>query len=165
MATHELKSWSAEFQRMKKGEKCYELRKNDRNFQVGDELILLEFDYTTQNFTGDKLKATVKSIMESKNPFHDLDDYVIMSLEFKKGHLPYQPEKILNDLKEVLVVKESPDYSSIVVNLCGDIFIKRTTYPSEFIRKVISVTDKYEGATYMIYSDLNNTVNLIITSR
>lgn len=44
MKTHELKTWSKPFEAILKGEKTYEIRKEDRSFEVGDSLLLKEFD-------------------------------------------------------------------------------------------------------------------------
>jgi len=43
---HELKTDSAVFQAVHEGKKTFEIRKNDRNFKVGDELWLKETVYT-----------------------------------------------------------------------------------------------------------------------
>lgn len=42
---HELKTWSEYFNDIVSGKKPFELRKNDRNFQVGDKLHLIEIAY------------------------------------------------------------------------------------------------------------------------
>ena len=39
---HELKTEKKYYDRVVTGEKKFELRKNDRDFQVGDEIILIE---------------------------------------------------------------------------------------------------------------------------
>jgi|TARA_Y100000310_G_scaffold298310_1_gene332146 hypothetical protein len=44
MKTHELKTEPKYFGRLVSGDKTFEIRKNDRDFQVGDELILKEYD-------------------------------------------------------------------------------------------------------------------------
>jgi hypothetical protein len=44
MQTHYLKTWPAYFARVRSGEKPFEVRKNDRDFQTGDTLVLQEFD-------------------------------------------------------------------------------------------------------------------------
>lgn len=41
---HELKTLPRYFERVLTGEKTFELRKNDRDFQVGDQISLLEFN-------------------------------------------------------------------------------------------------------------------------
>lgn len=44
MRTHYLKTWQPYFDMMKNGTKTFDLRKNDRNFQVGDLVMLYEYD-------------------------------------------------------------------------------------------------------------------------
>jgi hypothetical protein len=43
MKIHGLKTWSGFFTALKKGDKTFELRKNDRDFIAGDQLLLQEF--------------------------------------------------------------------------------------------------------------------------
>lgn len=42
--THELKTWPDQWRALARGEKPFEVRKDDRGFEVGDHLILNEFD-------------------------------------------------------------------------------------------------------------------------
>jgi len=44
MRIHHLKTWPNPFTAMWKGDKTYEIRKNDRDFGVGDLLVLQEYD-------------------------------------------------------------------------------------------------------------------------
>lgn len=44
MAEHELKTWPSFFEAIRRGEKMFEVRKNDRGFQKGDVLILHKWD-------------------------------------------------------------------------------------------------------------------------
>ena len=43
MVTHELKSWPEMFEPLLNGKKTFELRYNDRRFEVGDILVLKEW--------------------------------------------------------------------------------------------------------------------------
>ena len=44
MREHQLKTWPQYFERIISGQKNFEVRKNDRDFQVGDILILNHYD-------------------------------------------------------------------------------------------------------------------------
>jgi hypothetical protein len=43
-ATHYLKTWPAFWEAVERGDKTFEVRKNDRAFQTGDLLVLEYFD-------------------------------------------------------------------------------------------------------------------------
>lgn len=74
---HKLKTWPKYFQEVKNNNKRFEARLNDRDFKVGDGLILIEYD-TDKGYTGDMLARTVTYIL-SEPPFVPRG-YVIMSL-------------------------------------------------------------------------------------
>lgn len=67
MKTHELKAWPQYFQAVLDGRKTFEVRKNDRGFEVGDELHLVEFDPNPDpdepNFSGRHLHARVTYVL------------------------------------------------------------------------------------------------------
>lgn len=44
MRRHELKTWPEFYRAVQDNKKTFELRYNDRNYQVGDELLLREFE-------------------------------------------------------------------------------------------------------------------------
>jgi DUF971 family protein len=44
MMRHELKTWPEFYRAIQENKKTFELRYNDRNYQVGDELLLREFE-------------------------------------------------------------------------------------------------------------------------
>ena len=56
---HRLKCWPEYFQALKMGLKTFELRKDDRNFQVGDILVLEEYLPDEGRYTGDELRFSV----------------------------------------------------------------------------------------------------------
>lgn len=49
--THELKTWVEYYQAVCNGEKTFEVRKDDRNFNVGDYLHLREWDNVNEVYT------------------------------------------------------------------------------------------------------------------
>ena len=80
MTTHELKTWPSAFRPLLSGRKLFELRKNDRDFQVGDRLFLREWDPDGRGYTGRMLRATVGYILHA-GAFPGLEDgYVVLGL-------------------------------------------------------------------------------------
>jgi len=61
--THELKTWPEYFEAIWDERKNFELRKNDRNFEVGDVLLLQEYEPTTEVYSGRVIKVTVTYIL------------------------------------------------------------------------------------------------------
>lgn len=61
---HELKTYPKYFQETIEGNKLFEIRKNDRNFQVGDVLLLKEWDNI--KYTGREVGAMVRYILYDK---------------------------------------------------------------------------------------------------
>lgn len=60
----ELKTESKYFQAQKDGVKNFEIRKNDRDYQVGDVLILREYVSEKGQYTGRKLRCLVTYITD-----------------------------------------------------------------------------------------------------
>ena len=56
---HRIKTVQPYFGDMKTGLKTFESRKDDRNYQVGDILVLLEYDPRTDTYSGDVLVKRV----------------------------------------------------------------------------------------------------------
>lgn len=63
MKRHELKTWTQYFQDIKHNNKRFELRVNDREFEVKDILKLKEWDNTNERYTGDFITAKVDYIL------------------------------------------------------------------------------------------------------
>ena len=78
---HSLKITPEYFNSIKTSEKKFEVRKNDRNFKVGDILQLNEYDGT--DFTYESLYAKVTYILDDEN--YCLNGMVIMSIELLGG--------------------------------------------------------------------------------
>ena len=52
------------FQDVKSGTKNFEYRKNDRDFQVGDALILKEFNPAIQMYSGDTITVKITYLLQ-----------------------------------------------------------------------------------------------------
>ena len=74
--THELKTRPDYFNAVSDGRKKFELRRNDRNFKIGDHILLCE--WTGSDYTGKKIKCRIDYILER---YDGLDpDYVILGI-------------------------------------------------------------------------------------
>lgn len=62
-AIHRLKTWPIFFAEVRSGAKPFEARKDDRNFQVGDTLILQEWSNHTEQYTGEEETRIVTYIL------------------------------------------------------------------------------------------------------
>jgi hypothetical protein len=65
--THYLKCWPEFFGEIFAGRKRHDLRRNDREFQVGDMIVLREFD-PKDGYTGLALEAQITYITSVKSP-------------------------------------------------------------------------------------------------
>jgi hypothetical protein len=79
--THVLKTWPKYFEAVYFGEKTFEVRKNDRNFQVGDVLVLREWDPETEEYSGRKMEVKVTYMMHGSEHTVIDDGYVIMGIK------------------------------------------------------------------------------------
>ncbi len=61
---HELKIWPEYYEVVRSGLKTFEIRKNDRGFQVGDTLLLREYDANSEEFTGRSITRSITYIVE-----------------------------------------------------------------------------------------------------
>lgn len=50
---HDLRCWPEYFAAVRRGDKPFELRRDDRPYQVGDTLLLREYDPMRPGYTGD----------------------------------------------------------------------------------------------------------------
>jgi uncharacterized protein DUF3850 len=76
---HELKTWPLFFKRVLTGQKNFELRKDDRGFEIGDTLNLKEWDPITNEYTGRTVLRRVTYILRG-GEFGLEPGYVIMSI-------------------------------------------------------------------------------------
>jgi hypothetical protein len=65
--THDLKTWPIFFALVAGGHKSFEVRRNDRDFQMGDTLILREWEpgpYPPEGYTGHELRRRVHWVFD-----------------------------------------------------------------------------------------------------
>jgi hypothetical protein len=88
MEIHRLKTWPDEFWAMKFGEKRFDYRKNDRNFKVGDLVLLEEYEALGEDgaeigYTGQRLLFEITYILdgaEAPVQYNLPAEYCIMDL-------------------------------------------------------------------------------------
>ena len=81
---HELKIAPHFFDQVRYGNKRFELRKNDRDFGVGDILRLKEWD--GEKFTGEEIDVSVRFILHQ---YPGLErGYCIMSIDTMMNYVP-----------------------------------------------------------------------------
>lgn len=61
---HALKIWPTEFGEVVSGAKCHEVRRFDRDFRRGDDLLLQEWAPETERYTGRKVLVRVLAITQ-----------------------------------------------------------------------------------------------------
>lgn len=76
---HELKLVQPYFEAVSAGKKNFEVRRNDRDFQVGDTLILKEFRTISGTYTGKQLERTIVYLLD--HPDYVKPGMVIMAIE------------------------------------------------------------------------------------
>ena len=63
---HHLKCWPEEFKQMASGEKPFDVRKDDRDYQVGDHIVQQEWIPGDEYYTGEEVVVLVTSKLEGK---------------------------------------------------------------------------------------------------
>ena len=74
---HNLKIRPEYFNAIEKGDKTFEVRYNDRNYQPHDILVLQEHD--GENYTGREITVEVTYLLD--NPGYCKEGYVVMSIK------------------------------------------------------------------------------------
>lgn len=78
--THVLKTWPRPFVAAWFGKKKHEIRKNDRDFKVGDTLILREWDPDSRMYSGRQIRCLV-SYLSTGGSWGLPDDLCVMSID------------------------------------------------------------------------------------
>ena len=77
MTTHYLKLTQPFFSEVQKGTKTFEHRKNDRDYQVGDEIVLMEYDPRNMSFSGQEINGVITYVLT--NRFGMDEDFCVFS--------------------------------------------------------------------------------------
>lgn len=81
---HNLKTWPQYFRAVQNGSKPFEIRDNtDRNFQVGDFVILHEWDPVDERYVGPKITQMITYVTD----FEQKPGYVVFGITVR------QPDK------------------------------------------------------------------------
>ena len=77
---HELKTAPVYFNRSWSGEKLFEVRKNDRHFQKGDGIILMEWD--GEKYTGYQIIGSITYVLSEFDAINS--EYVVFGFKIRK---------------------------------------------------------------------------------
>lgn len=91
--THYLKTWDIYFRHILDGKKKFEIRKNDRDYHVGDTLVLQEYDTMKCRLTGREIVATVNYVLLEAVSFGLQQGYCIMSISTEALTQDAQPDR------------------------------------------------------------------------
>ena len=87
MKTHELKIWPQYFEAVARKDKCFEIRKNDRKFGIGDKLILREYN---GEYTGRTCERFVQYIYFGTGDFGLAEGFCVLGLS-ENANDKYKP--------------------------------------------------------------------------
>lgn len=77
---HDLKTWPIYFDSVVEGRKTLDLRKNDRDFRVGDLLILREYEPDRQAYTGYVAVAEITHMVLNASEFGLAEGFAALSI-------------------------------------------------------------------------------------
>jgi hypothetical protein len=95
---HYLKIWPEFYKDVKSRRKRFEMRFNDRGYQVGDILVLQEFDPTLKDYTGSSDIIALVTYALTQKPFVP-DGYICMSINVIAGQYIDEREELIQALQ------------------------------------------------------------------
>lgn len=78
--THELKILPRWFEDVQAGRKNFEIRRNDRDFEEGDYLLLKEWNWSRGEYTGREVTRKIQYIYQGDGTYGLSEDYCILGL-------------------------------------------------------------------------------------
>ena len=93
-ATHLLKIAPANFERVRNGNKTFEIRKDERGYQKGDIVVLNEYDRSLHTTEGYKYTGSaVSAVIGYVTAYEQQSGYVVFSLTNVEECAPEKAEK------------------------------------------------------------------------
>ena len=89
MKLHVLKCWPEFFRATLAGDKPFEVRENDRNYQVSDWLLLREWEPGAEEYADRAILAKVTYVLD--DPRFVLPGYVVMGIRWEWEIEGYKP--------------------------------------------------------------------------
>lgn len=101
MKTHYCKSWTYFYDAIVSGEKTHDLRINDRDFAVGDIIVLRRYDQVNGKYTGEECEVKITYITSNKTPCAFScavlnKEYCILSINLCVTHRPPFMRKLID---------------------------------------------------------------------
>lgn len=93
---HSIKIHPMYYMHIEKGIKTFEVRKNDRNYQTGDYLLLREYNNEENIYTGRQLLVEIIYILKE----YMKDDYVVLGIRLDNKN----ESNLLSDLQQDLIL-------------------------------------------------------------
>lgn len=100
---HHLKTVKEIFPELKSREKRFELRKDDRNFEAGDYLLLQEYDTVAKKHTGQSILVRVTlAYKQSLNKYGLRNGHCIMAIKFREEFTEEEKKISFDILNEMM---------------------------------------------------------------
>lgn len=77
---HEIKSWPRYFEGVWEGTKPFEVRKNDRDYRVGDRILQREWTPETERYTGREVLSDVTYVLDDSASGGLTKGYVVLGI-------------------------------------------------------------------------------------
>ncbi len=120
MKTHELKCWPQYFDAVWDNKKKFEIRINDRDFKVGDILILKKFDPEKEEYLPQSIETTISYVLDGPS-FGLAKGFAIISFDQIKCIMSKQSatEIIKLPYSWVLIPQENGGFSASITEFPG----------------------------------------------
>lgn len=83
--THALKTWKEFYSLLEKGDKTFELRKDDRPFEVGDILLAQEYDKEKKEYSGKENPFVITFILRDAEALGLKKGYCVLGIKEKSN--------------------------------------------------------------------------------